>query len=68
MGVLFYIAEGVLAIGGKAMEKGYLGLRTATKDTLDLVFYHEEITVKVCVNYTVGCLRTRKKSNNDEKE
>ncbi|PWD57690.1 hypothetical protein [Pectobacterium parmentieri] len=64
-GVRFYIAEGALEIGGKAVAKGCLGLYAPTKDQLDLVFYHEGITAKVYVNYTVGMSSDSKISNSN---
>ncbi|MEE3644267.1 MULTISPECIES: hypothetical protein [unclassified Brenneria] len=53
-GVRFYIAEGALEIGGKAIAEGCLGLDDTAKDKLDLVFYHNGITAKVYVSYTAG--------------
>ncbi|WDF96987.1 hypothetical protein PSR30_11070 [Pectobacterium carotovorum subsp. carotovorum] len=64
-GVRFYIAEGALDIGGKAVAKGCLGLHAPTKDTLDLVFYHEGITAKVYVKYTVGLSSSSEDSADD---
>ncbi|MEQ9865550.1 hypothetical protein [Pectobacterium aroidearum] len=65
-GVRFYIAEGALEIGGKAVAKGCLGLHAPTKDTLDLVFYHEGITAKVYVNYTVNISQGTGTSSNED--
>lgn len=53
-GVRFYIANGALTIGGKAVAEGCLGLDSPTKDKMALVFYHNGITAKVYVSYTVG--------------
>ncbi|PWC09490.1 hypothetical protein B4923_19550 [Brenneria roseae subsp. americana] len=62
-GVRFYIAEGALEVGGSATAEGCLGLHAPTKDKLDLVFYHEGITAKVYVNYTVGLSSNMEKSD-----
>ncbi|MCL6350713.1 hypothetical protein [Pectobacterium polaris] len=67
-GVRFYIAEGALEIGGKAVAKGCLGLHAPTKDTLDLVFYHEGITAKIYVNYTVGMSSDSERTNGGTEE
>ncbi|WP_260513253.1 hypothetical protein [Serratia fonticola] len=53
-GVRFYIANGALTIGGKAVAEGCLGLDNPTKDKMQLVFYHNGIMAKVYVSYTVG--------------
>ncbi len=53
-GVRFYIAEGALDVGGKAIAEGCFGLDNSVKDKLDLVFYHNGIVAKVYVSYTVG--------------
>ncbi|MFP1868527.1 hypothetical protein [Lonsdalea quercina] len=53
-GVRFYIANGALTIGGKAVAEGCIGLDAPTKDKLDMVFYHNGIVAKVYVGYTVG--------------
>lgn len=53
-GARFYIANGALTIGGKAVAEGCLGLDSPTKDKMALVFYHNGITAKVYVSYTVG--------------
>lgn len=62
-GVRFYIANGALTIGGKAVAEGCLGLDNPTKDKMELVLYHNGITAKVYVSYTVGISRKSKKSD-----
>jgi hypothetical protein len=62
-GVRFYIANGALTIGGKAVAEGCLGLDSPTKGKLPLVFYHNGITAKVYVSYTVGLSRDSKKTD-----
>ncbi|RRO06100.1 hypothetical protein DMB84_020545, partial [Pectobacterium aquaticum] len=65
-GIPSCIAEGALEVGGKAVAKGCLGLHAPTKDKLDLVFYHEGITAKVYVNYTVNISQGTGTSSNED--
>ncbi len=62
-GVRFYIANGALTIGGKAVAEGCLGLDNPTKDKMELVLYHNGITAKVYVSYTVGIARDSQVDN-----
>lgn len=67
-GVRYYVAEGALEVGGKAIAEGCVGLDEVEKDKLDLVFYHNGIIAKVYVNYNVGMSTGSEKTKhcNDE--
>lgn len=55
-GVRFYVANGALTIGGKAVAEGCLGLEKNHSDPskVDAVLYHNGITARVYVSYTYG--------------
>jgi len=63
-GVRFHIVEGFLNMGGTATAKAGIWLDNKMKDKLDLVFFHNGITAKVYVSYTVG-LSAESDSAND---
>ncbi|SUJ35199.1 hypothetical protein [Serratia marcescens] len=55
-GVRFYVANGALEVGGKAVAEGCLGLEKNNSDPseIDAVLYHNGVTAKVYISYTYG--------------
>lgn len=55
-GVRFYVANGALEVGGKAVAEGCIGLEKNHNDPskIDAVLYHNGVTAKVYVSYTYG--------------
>lgn len=57
-GIRFYIANGALEVGGKAVAEGCIGLDSPTKDKLDLVFYHNGVIALVYVKFSASIAST----------